>query len=334
MSRGIYKTKFTVACDIKAPFMQGGMQNVALPELVAAVANAGALGTLNAFNYKDPEDFRQAVRKTKSLTSEPFCVNFTMLPSINPPDYAGFAKVAVEEGIRIFETSGPPQPVLPILRSVKSTIIHKCISFKHAKKAEEMGMDFASVEGLECAGHPGEEGVSTLVLLTKCASELKIPFIASGGFSDARGIAAAFALGAQGVNMGSRWMATVECPIHENIKKTIVNAGETDTSVLMRPLNNSARVYRNNVAKAVEKIEQDKGKAIKFSDIQEYVMGSKGRQVYITGNPDAGVWSLGQSASLVHDIPTCKELVARLEKGSYDILTQTPANLFHSGSKL
>lgn len=319
-----FETWLTKATGVRAPFIQGGMQAVGKADLVSAVANAGALGFITAFTFTTPEDLRSEIRKCKSLTNKPFGVNFTLLPAINPPDYKSFAQVAVDEGIRIFETSGNPAPIIAILRSVKSIIIHKCVTIRHAKKAESLGVDAISIDGFECAGHPGESDLTSLILLSRAAQEIKkCAIIASGGFADARGAAAAFALGAQGVNMGTRFMCTVEAPIHHNIKQAIVDAQETDTSLLLKPLNNSVRCYRNNVAKEVETIEKEKGKDYQFQDVMRLMAGAKGREAYATGDVDAGIWSAGQSMGLIHDIPTCQDLITRLEKETIEILQST-----------
>ncbi|CAN6635136.1 hypothetical protein TRVA0_015S00540 [Trichomonascus vanleenenianus] len=309
------------------------MQNVGLAPLVAAVANAGALGFITAFTQLTPEALREEIQKCKALTDKPFGVNFTLLPSINPPDYNAFARVAVEEGVRIFETSGNPAPIMKTLRSVKSVIIHKCVNIKHAKKAESLGVDAISIDGYECAGHPGEDGVTSLVLLTRCAQELKIPYIASGGFADARGAAAAFALGAQAVNMGTRWMCTVESGIHENVKRAIVEGSETDTSLLLKPLNNSVRCYRNDVSVAVEEIEKT-SPGYTFEQVRHLMAGARGKTVYETGNIHSGIWSCGQIQGVIKDIPTCKELAERLERETIEILTKLPTSIIKDSANL
>lgn len=323
---GHLTTWLTKATGVRAPFIQGGMQWVGKAELVSAVANAGALGFITAFTQPTPEALRNEIRKTKGLTDKPFGVNFTLLPAINPPDYVAFASVAVEEGIRIFETSGNPSPIMKTLRSVKSVVIHKCVNLRHALKAQSLGVDAISIDGFECAGHPGEEDVTSLVLLTRCAQELKIPYIASGGFGDARGAAAAFALGASGVNMGTRFLCTVEAPVHENVKKAIVEGKENNTSLLLKPLKNSVRAFRNKVSIAVEEIEK-KNKDYKFEDVRELMAGKRGVKVYETGDVDYGIWSCGQVQGVINDIPTCKALVERLERETADIILGLPSNV-------
>jgi NAD(P)H-dependent flavin oxidoreductase YrpB (nitropropane dioxygenase family) len=277
---------------------------------------------------------RAEIRKVKAATKNPFGVNFTLLPSINPPDYRAFARVAVEEGVKIFETSGNPAPIISILRSVKSVIIHKCVLIKHALKAQSLGVDAISIDGSECAGHLSREENTSLILMSRAAQVLKIPYIASGGFSDGRSAAAAFVLGACAVNMGTRFMCTVEAPVHENVKKAIVDAKETDTSVILKPLNNSVRCYNNEVSRKVEVIEKDKGKDYQFSDVRELMAGARGRTVYSTGNIHAGIWSCGQVIGVINDIPTCKELIDRLEQETIDILSNTVNRVVGTKSKL
>ncbi|PRT57111.1 Nitronate monooxygenase [Wickerhamiella sorbophila] len=317
-------TWLTRTTGVKVPFMQGGMQNVGTAVMVSAVANAGALGFLTAFTQPTPEALRAEIRKCKELSgNNVFGVNFTLLPAINPPDYVSFAQVAVDEGIWIFETAGNPKPVMPVLKSVKNAIIiHKCVNLKHALKAEKAGVSAITIDGFECAGHPGEEDITTLILLGRCRQEISIPILASGGFADGRTAAAAFAMGAQAVNMGTRWMCTKEAPVHENVKKTIVAAKETDTALLLKPLNNAVRCYNNAVAKKVHAAELDSGKNFEFGMIRDLMAGAKGKQVYETGDVDLGIWSVGQSQGLIHDIPSCQELVDRLVRETIDCLEQ------------
>jgi len=304
----------TKLLGIRIPVVQGGMQWVGVPRLVAAVSEAGGLGLLTALTQPSPDALRSAIRETRKLTTKPFGVNLTILPTINPPDYEGYARAAVEEGIKIFETAGNnPAPFIKFFKENGCIVIHKCTSIRHAKSAERMGVDILSVDGFECAGHPGEDDIGGLVLLARAAQELKIPYIASGGIADARGIAAVLALGAAGANMGTRFMCTVESPIHENIKKKIVESTERDTIHIFRTLHNSARVYKNKVAMEVVEIERRPGGA-KFSDVQHLVSGARGRQVYELGDPDYGIWSAGNAVGLVNDIPSCRELLDRFER--------------------
>ncbi|KAG8906939.1 hypothetical protein FRB99_005713 [Tulasnella sp. 403] len=290
-------TKLTRALGITVPVVQGGMQWVGLPKLVAAVSEAGGLGILTALTQPSPDALREAIRKTRTLTKKPFGVNITLLPTINPPDYEGYARAAVAEGVKIFETAGNnPAPLI-----------------KFFKSAARMGVDFLSIDGFECAGHPGEEDIPGLVLLARAAQELDIPYIASGGFADGRGLVSALALGAQGVNMGTRFMATEESEIHENIKQKIVDSHEQDTVHIFRTLNNTARVYKNKVSQEVVRLERRPGGA-KFEELRDLVSGQRGKLVYENGDPDYGIWSAGIAVGLIKDIPSCEVLLRTIEK--------------------
>ncbi|KAF7346264.1 Inosine monophosphate dehydrogenase [Mycena sanguinolenta] len=314
-------TPVTKLLNIRIPIVQGGMQWVGVPKLVAAVSNAGGLGVITALTQPNPAALRNAIRETRSLTSKPFGVNITLLPSINPPDYAGYARAAVEEGVKIFETAGNnPGELIRFFKSNGCVVIHKCTTIRHAKSAVKLGVDILSIDGFECAGHPGEEDIGGLVLLARAAKELNVPYLASGGIADARGVAASLALGAAGVNMGTRFMCTVESPIHENIKKTIVASSEQDTVHIFRTLHNTARVFKNKVSMEVVQIERRPGGA-KFEDVRELVSGQRGKVVYENGDPDYGIWSAGIAMGLITDIPTCDELLRTLEKGTEDIIT-------------
>jgi len=313
-------TPLTKLLGIRVPVVQGGMQWVGVPQLAAAVSEAGGLGILTALTQPSPDALRSAIRETRKLTSKPFGVNITLLPSINPPDYEGYARVAVEESVKIFETAGNnPGPLIKYFKDNGCIVIHKCTTIRHAKSAERMGVDILSIDGFECAGHPGEEDIGGLVLLARAAQELKIPYIASGGIADARGVAAALALGAAGANMGTRFMCTVESTIHENIKKKIVESTERDTIHIFRTLHNTARVYKNKVAMEVVKIERRPGGA-QFSDVRHLVSGAQGRVVYEKGDSDYGIWSAGVCVGLIRDIPTCKELIETIEREVEDII--------------
>ncbi|KAJ3547755.1 hypothetical protein NMY22_g1545 [Coprinellus aureogranulatus] len=305
---------------IRVPVIQGGMaMGLEFQLWLTAVSEAGGLGILTALTQPSPDALRQAIRETKKLTSKPFGVNITLLPSINPPDYPGYARAAVEEGVKIFETAGNnPGPLIKYFKENNCIVIHKCTTIRHAKSAERHGVDIMSIDGFECAGHPGEDDIGGLVLLARAARELKVPFVASGGVADARGFAAALALGASGVNMGTRFMCTVESPIHQNIKDKIVASTERDTVHIFRTLHNTARVFKNKVSMEVVAIEK-RGNA-KFEDVKDLVSGARGRQVYELGDPDYGIWTAGIAMGLINDIPTCKELVERLEKETTEIV--------------
>ncbi|KAF4617704.1 hypothetical protein D9613_005816 [Agrocybe pediades] len=312
-------TAVTKLLGIRVPIVQGGMQWVGVPSLAAAVSEAGGLGILTALTQPSPDALRTAIRETKKLTSKPFGVNITLLPSINPPDYEGYARAAVEEGVKIFETAGNnPGPLIKYFKNNGCVVIHKCTTIRHAKSAERLGVDCLSIDGFECAGHPGEDDIGGLVLLARAAKELKVPYIASGGIADSRGYVAALALGAAGVNMGTRFMCTVESPIHQNIKEKIVASTERDTVHIFRTLHNTARVYKNKVSMEVVAIEK-RGNA-KFEDVKDLVSGARGRLVYEKGDPDAGIWSAGITIGLINDIPTCEELLRRFETEAEEIV--------------
>lgn len=247
------------------------------------------------------------------MTSNPFGVNITLLPSINPPPYTEYAQVVIDEGIKIVETAGnSPGPVIKMLKEHGIIILHKCTTIRHAQSAVKLGVDFLSIDGFECAGHVGEHDITNLILLSRARQSLGVPFIASGGFADGQGLAAALALGAEGINMGTRFMCTVEAPIHQNIKQSIVDAQETDTDLLLRRWKNTSRLFRNKVTEEALKIEKE-SKTGEFKEVQPYVAGSRGRQVFLNGDKDYGVWTAGQVIGLIHDIPTCNELVTRIE---------------------
>ncbi|KIM66891.1 hypothetical protein SCLCIDRAFT_259165 [Scleroderma citrinum Foug A] len=314
-------TALTKLLHIRVPVVQGGMQWVGTPPLVAAVSNAGGLGILTALTQPSPEALRVAIRETKAATDKPFGVNLTLLPTINPPDYAGYARAAVEEGVRIFETAGNnPGQLIEYFKSQGCIVIHKCTTVRHAKSAERMGVDVLSIDGFECAGHPGEEDIGGLVLLARAAQELKIPYIASGGIADGRGLAAALALGAAGINMGTRFMCTAESPIHQNIKDTMVKATEQDTIHIFRTLKNTARVFKNKVSTEVVALERRPGGA-EFSELRDLVSGARGKIVYEKGDPDYGIWSAGIVLGLIKDIPTCEELLRRIEREAEDTIS-------------
>jgi len=313
-------TKLTRALGITVPIVQGGMQWVGLPKLVAAVSNAGGLGILTALTQPSPDALGAAIRKTRTLTSKPFGVNLTILPTINPPDYEGYARAAVAEGVRIFETAGNnPGPLIKFFKSNGCIVIHKCTTIRHAKSAGRMGVDFLSIDGFECAGHPGEEDIPGIVLLARAAQEVNTPYIASGGFADGRGLVSALALGAEGVNMGTRFMATEEAEIHPNIKQKIIDSTEQDTIHIFRTLNNTARVFKNKVSQEVVRLERRPGGA-KFEELKDLVSGQRGRLVYENGDPDYGIWSAGIALGLIKDAPSCEVLVRRIEKEAEDII--------------
>lgn len=294
-------------------------------EMTSAVANAGALGMLTALTQPNPEALRQEIRRTRSMLKDKdtkFGVNITLLPSMNVPDYPAYARVVVEEGIKIVETAGDPSPILKYLKDNGVTVFHKCVTLKHALRAEKLGVDCISIDGIECAGHGGEYDITSLTLLTLCAEQLKIPYLASGGFANGKQVAAALALGASGVNMGTRWMSTVEAPIHQNVKEAIVAATENDTVLCLRKFSNTSRLHKNKVSVEVVQIENEK-KDVEFKDVAHLMSGKRGQQVYETGDVDAGVWSLGMCAGLIHDIPTCADLAKNLEREAIEALSRS-----------
>jgi nitronate monooxygenase len=295
------------------------MQWVGRAELVAAVANAGALGFLTALTQPTPADLAREIDRTREMTDKPFGVNLTILPSINPPPYDEYRQVIVDAGIKIVETAGSnPAPHLPMFHDHGIKVLHKCTSVRHAIKAQSLGVDGISIDGFECAGHPGEDDVPGLVLIPAAAKEIEIPMIASGGFGDARGLVAALALGADGVNMGTRFMCTVESCIHDNVKQAIVDGSELDTELIFRPLRNTARVASNTVSREVVEILNKGGQ---FDEVKDLVAGTRGRRVFDEGDLDAGIWSVGTVMGLIHDIPTCGELVSRMVTEAEDIIT-------------
>ena len=284
------------------------------------MSNAGGLGLITALIFKTPEELRAEIQRCRTLTSKPFGVNITLLPALVPPDYAAFAQAIIDEGIRVVETAGnSPGPVITQLKKAGIIVLHKCTSIRHAISAVKLGVDFLSIDGFECAGHVGESDITNFILLSRARQSLKVPFIASGGFADGQGLAAALCLGASGINMGTRFMCTVESPIHQNIKEEIVRAQETDTSLVMRRWRNTTRLYRNKVTEEAIKAERESTTG-DFSDIAPFVSGQRGRQVFINGDPQYGVWTAGQVIGLIHDIPTCDVLVKRIEKEAEESL--------------
>jgi nitronate monooxygenase len=311
-------TRFTRAFGVEHPIVQGGMQWVGRAELVAAVANAGALGFLTALTQPTPEALATEIARTRELTDRPFGVNLTILPAINPPPYAEYRRAIIESGVTIVETAGSnPAEHLEDFRPHGIKVIHKATSVRHALKAEQLGVDAVSIDGFECAGHPGEDDVPGLVLVPATADVLRIPLVASGGIGDARGLVAALALGADAVNMGTRFLCTAESPIHARIKQLIVAADERSTDLIFRSYRNTARVARNAVSREVLAIEARGGG---FDDVRDLVAGTRGRRVYEDGEPDAGIWSAGLVQGLIHDVPTCDELVRRMVDEAREII--------------
>jgi NAD(P)H-dependent flavin oxidoreductase YrpB (nitropropane dioxygenase family) len=306
----VVRTKFTEEFGIRYPLVQGGMQWVGRAPLVAAVANAGALGFITALTQPTPDDLRAEIARCRELTDQPFGVNLTILPAIKPPPYAEYRQAIIDSGVDIVETAGSnPAEHLEHFHAHGIKVIHKCTSVRHAVKAESLGVDAVSIDGFECAGHPGEDDIPGLVLIPAAADKLTVPMLASGGFADGRGLVAALALGADGISMGTRWMATVESGIHQNVKDRLVEAQERETQLIFRQLRNTARVADNAVSREVVKRLNE---GAQFADIQELVAGVRGVKVYETGDVDHGIWSAGMVQTLIRDIPTCEELVQRI----------------------
>jgi NAD(P)H-dependent flavin oxidoreductase YrpB (nitropropane dioxygenase family) len=320
------KTRFTEEFGIEHPVVQGGMQWVGTAELISAVANAGALGFLTALTQPSPEGLLKEVERTREMTDKPFGVNLTILPTLKAVSHEEYAHAIAESGVKLVETAGRnPEPILPIFKKAGIKVIHKCTSVRHSVKAEKIGCDAVSVDGFECAGHPGEDDIPGLVLIPCAADQLSVPIIASGGFGDARGLVAALALGADAINMGTRFMATREAPIHENVKRKLVESGERDTALIFRTLRNTARIFRNSIAEEVVAIE-GKGNAT-IQDISHLVAGERGRKVLEDGDMEAGIWSAGMVAGLIKDIPTCQELVHRIVSEAAEIINKRLARV-------
>ena len=306
------KTRITELFGIEHPIIQGGMHFVGFAEMAAAVSNAGGLGIITGLTLGTPEKLAAEIARCRAMTDKPFGVILTFLPVVNAPDYPGLIRVIIEGGVKVVETAGNnPQAVLPALKDAGIKVIHKCTSVRHSLKAQAIGCDAVSVDGFECGGHPGEDDVPNFILLPRAAQELQIPFVASGGMADGRSLVAALALGAQGMNMGTRFIATREAPVHEAVKQAIVAASELDTRLVMRPLRNTERVMTNAAVERLLEKERALGDKLTFADIVEEVAGVYPR-IMREGDMDAGAWSCGMVAGLIHDIPTCRELIERI----------------------
>jgi len=316
------KTRITELFGIEHPIIQGGMHYVGFAELAAAVSNAGGLGTITGLTQKTPDKLADEIARCKDMTDKPFAVNLTFLPTVNAPDYPGYVKAIIEGGVKIVETAGRnPAEVMPFLKDAGIKVIHKCTSVRHALKAQSIGCDAVSVDGFECGGHPGEDDIPNMILLPRAADELEIPFVSSGGQADARSLVASLAMGAEGMNMGTRFIATKEAPVHQNVKDAIVAASELDTRLVMRPLRNTERVMTNAAVERLLEKEKALGADLKFEDIIEEVAGVYPR-IMMEGDMDAGAWSCGMVAGLIHDIPTCEELISRIMREAEAIMTQ------------
>jgi nitronate monooxygenase len=297
---------------IQHPIIQGGMHYVGFAELAAAVSNAGGLGTITGLTQKTAADLANEIARCRDMTDKPFAVNLTFLPSLSSPDYPGYIKALIEGGVKYVETAGrSPEQYMPYLKDAGIKVIHKCTSVRHALKAQKIGCDAVSVDGFECGGHPGEDDIPNMILLPRAADELEIPFVASGGMADGRSLVAALAMGAEGMNMGTRFIATQEAPVHENVKQAIVDASELDTRLVMRSLRNTERVLNNAAVERIIEKEQRLGKDLEFKDIANEVAGVYPR-IMLDGEMELGAWSCGMVAGLIHDVPTCQQLIDRI----------------------
>ena len=305
---------------IKHPIIQGGMHYVGFAEMASAVANAGGLGIITGLNQKSPEDLAKEIAKCHEMTDKPFGVNLTFLPGFQEPDYPGYIQAIVEGGIKIVETAGrSPEAYMPDLKGAGIKVIHKCTSVRHSLKAEKIGCDAVSVDGFECGGHPGEDDIPNMILLPRAAEELSIPFVASGGMGNGQQLAAALSMGADGINMGTRFIATKEAPVHQNVKEALVAASELDTKLIMRPLRNTERVLANGAVDKILEKEKALGDDIQITDIMDEVAGVYPK-IMQEGTMDAGAWSCGMVAGLIHDIPTCSDLVERIVSDAEEII--------------
>ncbi|API59825.1 nitronate monooxygenase [Tardibacter chloracetimidivorans] len=306
------RTRITDLFGITHPIIQGGMHFVGLAELASAVSNAGGLGIITGLTQRTPEALLREIERCRGMTDAPFGVNLSFLPSLNPPPYAEYVQAIIEGGVRIVETAGRnPAPYMPILDAAGVKVLHKCTSIRHALTAERLGCAAVSIDGFECGGHPGEDDIPNMILLPRAADTLRIPFIASGGMADGRSLVAALALGADGINMGTRFVATRDAPVHDNVKRAIVQASELDTRLVMRPLRNTERVLNNRAVEQLLDVEREKGSTVTIDDIRIYVGGVYPR-VMMDGETEAGAWSCGMVAGLIDDIPTVAELIDRI----------------------
>jgi nitronate monooxygenase len=312
-------TRITEFFGVERPIVQGGLMWVAKAGLVSAVSNAGGMGFLTALTFPDAKSLRAEIRACRALTDKPFGVNLTFLPTLRPPDYPAYIDVCAAEGIRFIETAGRnPEPYLPQIKSAGIKVIHKCTSVRHALKAQKIGCDAISIDGFEAAGHPGEDDVTTLILVPLVRDAVSLPLIASGGFADGRGLVAALALGADGMNMGTRFVATREAPVHENLKQALIRHSEVDTRLIMRTLRNTERVLHNQAVDKVLEIESRGTPNIQ--DLIPYISGLVGKEMQEDGNMDKGTLAAGQCIGLIRDIPTCRELLDRIMAEAEEIV--------------
>ena len=314
------KTRITELFGIEHPVIQGGLHYVGFAEMAAAVSNAGGLGIITGLTQKTPKDLANEIARCKDMTDKPIGVNLTFLPGFEDPDYPGYIEAIVAQGVKIVETAGrSPEQYMPSLKEAGIKVIHKCTSVRHSLKAEKIGCDAVSVDGFECGGHPGEDDIPNMILLPRAAEELSIPFVASGGMGNAKQLVAALALGADGINMGTRFIATKEAPVHQNVKDALVAASELDTELVMRPLRNTERVLKNDAVDRILEKEKSLGDNIKINDIMDEVAGVYPK-IMLDGDMDAGAWSCGMVAGLIHDVPSCQELIDAMMKEADEII--------------
>lgn len=317
------KTKITEMFGIEHPIIQGGMHYVGYAEMAAAVSNAGGLGIITGLTQPTPEDLAKEIARCHEMTDKPFGVNLTFLPSFNAPPYPEYIDAIIAGNIKVVETAGrSPQQYMEQLKAAGIKVIHKCTSVRHALKAQSIGCDAVSVDGFECGGHPGEDDIPNFILLPRAADELEIPFVASGGMADARSLVGALAMGAEGINMGTRFVATKEAPVHDNVKQALLDANELDTRLIMRPLRNTERVLKNAAVDKIVEIEAEKGGDVGIDDVRQYVTGAQNKKVLHEGDMDAGAWSCGMVAGLIYDVPTCDELISRIVSEAEDMIQQ------------
>ncbi len=316
------KTRITELFGIEHPVIQGGMHHVGFAEMAAAVSNAGGLGIITGLTQPSPKDLANEIAKCNDMTDKPFGVNLTFLPGFANPDYPGYIEAIIAGNVRIVETAGrSPEQYMPLMKEAGIKVIHKCTSVRHSLKAERIGCDAVSVDGFECGGHPGEDDIPNMILLPRAAEELSIPFVASGGIGNAQQLVAALALGADGINMGTRFIATKEAPVHQNVKEALVGASELDTTLIMRPLRNTERVLKNDAVTRIQEKEKELGENIQINDIMDEVAGVYPK-IMSDGDMDAGAWSCGMVAGLIHDIPSCDELVGGMVKEAEEIIAK------------
>ncbi len=316
------KTRITELFGIEHPVIQGGMHHVGFAEMAAAVSNAGGLGIITGLTQPSPKDLANEIAKCNDMTDKPFGVNLTFLPGFANPDYPGYIEAIIAGNVRIVETAGrSPEQYMPLMKEAGIKVIHKCTSVRHSLKAERIGCDAVSVDGFECGGHPGEDDIPNMILLPRAAEELSIPFVASGGIGNAQQLVAALALGADGVNMGTRFIATKEAPVHQNVKEALVGASELDTTLIMRPLRNTERVLKNDAVTRIQEKEKELGENIQINDIMDEVAGVYPK-IMSDGDMDAGAWSCGMVAGLIHDIPSCDDLVGGMVREAEEIIAK------------